>query len=201
MPRFLDFPHVRAPGVVARAASGHAVSAPCARRRWLCSGLGIATSAVLSGCASGRAGTDGDAPSLLLDLQFVASTDVNPNEHGNAAPVLVRLYELASAQPFETADYFELAGDDKAALGSSLLRQEEFVLRPAEQRRVRRKAAPGLQALGVTVAYRDLPQSIWRVCRQVQAPQTHWWSAVLPSPAFRARIELRARAVDMQRLE
>ncbi|MDE2119117.1 MAG: type VI secretion system lipoprotein TssJ [Betaproteobacteria bacterium] len=169
------------------------------RRLWLCSGVGVAASAVLSGCASGRAANaDGDAPAWMLDLQFVASADLNPNERGQAAPVLVRLYELSAPQPFESADYFELAGDDKAALGASLLRQEEFVLRPGEQRRVRRKAATGMRALGVTAAYRDLPQSAWRACRELQAPQSHWWNSVLPTPTFRARVDLRARNVAIQ---
>lgn len=175
---------------------------PCARRRRLCSSVGIAAAAMLSGCAASRTvGAEGDAPELLLDLRFVASSDLNPNERGQAAPILVRLYELAAAQPFETADYFELARDDKAALGNAMLRQEEFVLRPGEQRRVRRKAAAGLQALGVTAAYRDLPQSTWRACRQLQVPGSHWWSAVLPTPVFRARIQLLARAVEIQRLD
>lgn len=167
-----------------------------ARRRWLCSGIGVAACSVLPACASGRA-SDAAAqnPELLLDLQFVASPQLNPNEQRHAAPVLVRLYELASPDPFESVDYFALSGDDKAVLGASCLLREEWVMRPGEQRRVRRGATPGLGALGVTVAYRDLSRADWRACRRVRAPQSHWWSAVVPTPVFRARVDLQPRAV------
>jgi hypothetical protein len=46
---------------------------------------------------------------------------VNPDDKGRAAPILVRVYELKSEGTFESADYFSLNANDKAAIGSDLL--------------------------------------------------------------------------------
>jgi len=167
------------------------------RRRCLVCGAGLAAAAMLGGCASsGAAGAS--APGLLkLDLHFVAAADVNPNERGQPAPILVRVYELSSRDPFDTVDYFSLASDDKAALGASCLHVEELVLRPGEQRRLQRKATAGMAVLGVTAAYRDLPQATWRASREVPQPQAHWFDAVLPTPVLRAEVRLRARALEI----
>ncbi len=168
-----------------------------ARRLCLHSGMGLVAAGMLGACASGAAGGAPAPGALKLDLSLQAASDVNPNERGNPAPILVRLYELGSRDPFDTVDYFGLASDDKAALGASLLRVEEFVLRPGEVRRVQREAAPGMAVLGVTAAYRDLPQATWRASREVPQPRAHWFDAVLPTPVFRAEIHLRARAVEI----
>lgn len=165
-----------------------------ARRRYLCNGAGLVVSTMLGACASSGSTGSASSASLLLDLQLIASGDVNPNEHGQAAPILVRSYDLTTREPFEAADYFSLAADDKSLLGSSCLRMEEFVLRPGERRKVRRKASPGMAYLGVTAAYRALQDSIWRASCAVPQPSSHWFDAVLPTPVFRARIELHERA-------
>ena len=169
------------------------------RRRCLCAGLGLAGATLLGGCAGAGAGAPGGAApgKLMLDLRLVASDAVNPNEQGHPAPILVRIYELAARDPFDTVDYFSLASDDKAALGASCLQVEEMVLRPGEHRRLQRKAAAGMSVLGVTAAYRDLPQATWRASREVPQPQTHWFDALLPTPVFRAELRLGARAVEI----
>ncbi len=169
------------------------------RRRSLCCGLGLAGATMLGGCAAAGAGTTGgSAPgALMLDLRLVASAEVNPNEQGHPAPILVRIYELSTRDPFDTVDYFSLASDEKAALGASCLQVEELVLRPGERRRVQRKAAAGMAVLGVTAAYRDLPRTVWRASREVPQPHAHWFDAVLPTPVFRAELRLGARAVEI----
>jgi type VI secretion system protein VasD len=169
------------------------------RRRCLCTGLGLAGATMLGGCAAAGAGAAGGSTpgALMLDLWLVASAAVNPNEQGQPAPILVRVYELAARDPFDTVDYFSLASDDKAALGASFLQVEEWVLRPGERRRLQRKAAAGMAVLGVTAAYRDLPRAVWRASREVPQPRAHWFDAVLPTPVFRAEVRLGARAVEI----
>ena len=160
----------------------------------LSAGLSLAGTTMLGGCAAAGGSRPG---TLMLDLQLVASPEVNPNEQGHPAPILVRIYELATRDPFDTVDYFSLASDSKAALGASCLRVEELVLRPGERRRVQRKAAAGMAVLGVTAAYRDLPQATWRASHELEQQHAHWFDAVLPTPVFRAELRLGARAVEI----
>ena len=165
------------------------------RRRWQVRSLGGAVSGLLGGCAASGSGAP---PSLLLDLEFIASGDVNPNERGQPAPILVRLFELRSREPFDVIDYYSLASDARRALGESCLGDEEFVLRPGERRRVRRQAPPAMRVLGVTAAYRDLAQASWRASRELPPVAAHWYDALLPAPALRARIQLRERALHIE---
>lgn len=51
-----------------------------------------------------------------LDITITAAADVNPDDKGRAAPILVRLYELKSEGTFESADYFSLQTNDKALI-------------------------------------------------------------------------------------
>ncbi len=169
--------------------------APGERRRWLVCSLGGAVSGLLGACAASGGGAP---PSLLLDLEIIAAQDVNPNERGQPAPILVRLFELSARDPFDVVDYFSLASDARRALGETCLGDEELVLRPGERRRVRRKAPAGMRVLGVTAAYRDLAQAGWRASHEIAPVTPHWYDAVLPAPALRARIVLRKRALRIE---
>ena len=53
-----------------------------------------------------------------LEITITAAADVNHDDKGRAAPILVRLYELKSEGTFESADYFSLQTNDKALIGS-----------------------------------------------------------------------------------
>lgn len=179
------------------------------RRRWLRAGSAAALSALccamlpatLGGCAGASSAEPAQPARLKLELQIDAATDVNPDEHGRPAPILLRIYQLRSREPFATVDYFRLAADERAALDGTLLRQHEVVLRPGQSLRLRCSAAPAARALGVSAAYRDLPQALWRASRDLPRSDAHWWNAVLPTPVLRARIRLDARQVRIEAMD
>ena len=55
-------------------------------------------------------------PPVISEIQLtvVAGPDVNPDARKRASPVLVRIYALKSAAPFEAADFFSLFEKDTA---------------------------------------------------------------------------------------
>lgn len=133
-----------------------------------------------------------------LELVVIAEAEVNPDDKGRPAPVLVRIYELKSGAAFEAADYFTLHGNDKALIGSDMLVREEFILRPGETRAIRRKSHPDLGAIGVLAGYRDLGASDWRAVRPVEpAPEIAWYRAVLPARKLKLEIRLQARGIRL----
>ena len=133
-----------------------------------------------------------------LELAVIAEAEVNPDDKGRPAPILVRVYELKSSAAFEAADYFTLHGNDKALIGIDMLVREEFILRPGETRSIRRKSHPDLAAIGVLAGYRELGASDWRAVRQVEAaPEIAWYRAVLPARKLKLEVRLQARGIRL----
>jgi type VI secretion system protein VasD len=139
---------------------------------------------------------------IRLDLTIAASDEVNPDDKGRAAPIMVRLYELRSAAVFESADYFSLQAGDKTVLGGDLLMRDEFILRPGETRTIRRRSHPEVGAIAVLAGYRDLGTADWRAVHVVEpAPEAAWYRVAWPAPRARLRIALQGGGVQITPLE
>lgn len=137
-----------------------------------------------------------------LDITITAAADVNPDDKGRAAPILVRLYELKSEGTFESADYFSLQSNDKALIGSDLLVREEFIMKPGEVKTIRRKSHPDIEAIGVLAGYRDLPQADWRVVHKLDpAPERAWYRAVVPANKAKLQIQLQTKGIKLTPIE
>jgi len=109
-----------------------------------------------------------------VELTVVGGPTLNLNTQGRPSPVVVRIFELGAAAAFEAADYtalFEHPGD---ALKTDLLSQEEFVLRPGDIQQHNRDLQPGVQALGVAAAFRDMPQAVWHLTVPLKTGQRNF---------------------------
>ncbi len=137
-----------------------------------------------------------------LDITVSAASDVNADEKGRAAPILVRVYELKSEAVFETADYFSLQNNDKAVLGGDLLTREEFIFRPGDTKTIRRKSHPDLTVIAVLAGYRELANSDWRAVQKIApAPESVWYRVVLPANKSKLQIQLQAQGVRITATE
>ena len=138
--------------------SGLAMRRPADTYRSLMQIAVVLGSLALAGCATPP------PPPVVSELQLsvVAGADVNPDARKRASPVLVRIYALKSAAPFEAADFFSLFEKDTATLGGELVQREEFLLRPGEEKALPLKFGPEVKSIGVMVAYRDLERARWR---------------------------------------
>jgi type VI secretion system protein VasD len=162
---------------------------------WLVlSGASIA----LPGCASTPAPVIKEQTNLRL--QIAANENVNPNEWGTAAPILVRVYELKSPTAFENADFFTLQSDDRKVLVDDALVVDEFILRPGDIRDIARKSNFATTAIGVLAGYRDLGKSVWRaVYRLPVAPDAAWYRMALPGKEQKLIIQLDQRTVSISK--
>ena len=68
-----------------------------------------------------------------LNLNLIASDEVNPDLHGRPSPVVVRLFELKHPVAFENADFFSLYERGKESLAPDLVTSEELELRPGQK--------------------------------------------------------------------
>ena len=122
----------------------------------------LAIAALLAGVAGAP-----PPPPAVLTLTIVAGADQNPDPSGRAAPVAVRLFELNGTAKFERADVFALTEREQQTLGTDSQGSEEFVLRPGETRTVTRELKKGVQFVGITVLFRDIDRSRWRLMAPV----------------------------------
>ncbi|WP_260397114.1 type VI secretion system lipoprotein TssJ [Variovorax sp. KBW07] len=137
-----------------------------------------------------------------LDITITAGADVNPDDKGRAAPILVRVYELKSEGTFEAADYFSIYNNDKALIGSDLLVRDEFILRPGDVKTIRRKSHPDLAAIGIVAGYRDLAQADWRAVQKIDpAPEVAWYRSVMPANKVKLQIDLQVKGIQLTPLK
>lgn len=98
----------------------------------------------------------------MLTIQLSAGAALNPDARQRPSPLVVRVYELKSAAPFEGADFVSLNDKDAAVLGADLVKREEFVMRPGDARQIAHELAPETCCVGVMAAFRDLERARWR---------------------------------------
>lgn len=124
----------------------------------------------LTGCAALSPYSD----MTKLDLTLNGSDELNPDLNGRPSPIVLRLIELKHPVAFETADFFSLYQRPKEALSPDMVVLEELELRPGEQREMKLSVQPGSRYVGVLAAYRDLPESNWRVVIPLQERERNY---------------------------
>ncbi|EDW0318292.1 type VI secretion system lipoprotein TssJ [Salmonella enterica] len=160
----------------------------CNPTRWLCAVAMPFALLLLSGCGSSDALPD--LESQRLDLSVKASDKVNPDNQKKAAPIEIRVYELKNDAAFTTADYWSLHDNDKSVLTDDLVRRDSFILRPGEEKKLRRPLNAQTTAIGVLAGYRNLAKSVWRVTYKIpEAPEKAWYSSFVPG---KGKVQLEA---------
>ncbi|RMF19975.1 MAG: type VI secretion system lipoprotein TssJ [Gammaproteobacteria bacterium] len=129
---------------------------------------------LMTGCASWiRSDT------TKLDLRVTAGGDVNPDLSGRPSPVVVRVFELRASSVFENADFVALYEYTQDTLGVDLVKSEEWVLAPGENRRFKYALSPETNFVAVMAAYRDISSANWRYTLPVAAGERNVGQLVL----------------------
>jgi type VI secretion system protein VasD len=124
--------------------------------------------ATLAGCG----GASAPPPPTVAALTMTAAADANPDPGGAAAPVTVRIYQLASTAAFEQADFFQLYNNDQTVLGADLLGRDEVTITPGGTQQLVKELKPGVTAIGVVAAFRDIQHANWRATAAPPANKT-----------------------------
>lgn len=156
----------------------------------------ILASMALAACGSLSPSPPGQRETTELELFIEASDRLNPDPQGRAAPILLRIYELKSADVFQEADFFALYLRDRATLTGDVLMVDQFILRPGQVQVLHRHSNPESRYIGVVAGYRDLPNSTWRALyRLPSTPELKWYSALTPGSTSSLRIDLQPNSV------
>jgi type VI secretion system protein VasD len=126
--------------------------------------LGAAT---LAGCAPPP-----PPPPTVINLTLAASSDVNPSAAGQAAPVAVRVYQLASQSAFMGAEFFQIFSQDQATLGADLVKRDDAIIAPGASKTMSLTPEDRVKAIGVFAAYRAYQGVVWRLAVPVTPHKT-----------------------------
>ena len=108
----------------------------------------------------------------VVDLTVSAGPEVNPNNLGKAAPIVVRVYQLVSPSRFDKADFFQLFNQDQDFLNTDLVTRDDFLLKPGETKTMTLTPSDPVKVLGVLATYRDFQHATWRTTLPVPLHQT-----------------------------
>jgi len=128
---------------------------PLNRRSCLLGSLALA--ATLGACSTQR-----EPKTSGIKFLIEADSLVNPNEKGEASPVVVRVYELKSVTAFMQASFFDLLDNDTQKLGADLVAKREFELKPGAREEFERETPIETKSIGVVAWFRNLDQADWR---------------------------------------
>ncbi|MBG7009429.1 type VI secretion system lipoprotein TssJ [Pseudomonas aeruginosa] len=135
---------------------------------------------LLAACSS----SPPETPPTRVVIWLHAAPNLNPSAAGQAAPLRLRLYELKKDTAFGRADYFALTDHAPSTLGGDLVEQDEFLLRPGEERRIERTLDEQTRQLGFVAAYRDLDRATWRQVLDIPGQRTSHLDVTLGAQAI-----------------
>lgn len=131
-----------------------------------------------------------------LDLTLTGGHELNPDVHGRASPLVMRLLELKNPAAFENADFFSLYERGKDILAQDLIAIEELELLPGQTQKLQLTVNNDSRYIGVLAAYRDLPETQWRYVVTVRAEEVTTVNLYLDQNGIRDTTAELAKAGD-----
>lgn len=97
-----------------------------------------------------------------MDVKMSSTANLNLNEDAEPLTAVVRVYQLARAETFESASFDELWQNDLTTIGDAALVKEEFVMNPAETREFQLKPHPDARYIAVMAGFREKQGDTWK---------------------------------------
>src|SRR6185369_15571603 len=97
-----------------------------------------------------------------VTLNIYAADNINPNEKGNARPVVVRLYQLKNDVKMENATYDEILLKDKDTLADDLMKVDEFSVFPNDLVQVKFERMKEATVLAGVALFRSPKGNSWK---------------------------------------
>ncbi|HET7868461.1 MAG TPA: type VI secretion system lipoprotein TssJ [Burkholderiaceae bacterium] len=97
-----------------------------------------------------------------VSARITAAPGLNADTRKRPSPLVLRVYELAGRNAFDTSDFVSLYERDKDTLAADLVTRDELVLQPGEVREWKKTLAPQTRFIAVIGAYREIERANWR---------------------------------------
>ena len=97
-----------------------------------------------------------------LVVKVTAMDDVNPDLQGRPSPIVLHIFELSSAESFNSLDYLGLTSNSGMALGADRLNGNQTVIAPGGFKALELQLDERTSAIGLVAGYRDIDNATWR---------------------------------------
>jgi type VI secretion system protein VasD len=111
-------------------------------------------------------------PPVKLTLQLESGPALNPDGENRASPLVIRIYQLASIDKFNTSDFFALYDNDQTLLGNAVQYRQEMELKPSTDKSLTLDVKPDTRYFAVFAAFRDLDNAQWRAVLPLASDQS-----------------------------
>ncbi|HVK99272.1 MAG TPA: type VI secretion system lipoprotein TssJ [Dongiaceae bacterium] len=106
---------------------------------------------VLTACGTTRKALDLETTATLT---ITATTDVNPNSDGRAAPIVIQILKLRDERQFKQEDFLSLFQDAKGRLANDYIEMTRLKeLAPGETRVEKLNLSPDVKFIGILGEY------------------------------------------------
>ncbi|EKO3564622.1 type VI secretion system lipoprotein TssJ [Vibrio metschnikovii] len=95
-------------------------------------------------------------------VEVIAGDNINPDMNGRPSPVVIHIFELTSDTLFKNQGFFSLYENSDESLGPDMISKTEMSLSPGQSELYRSSMKPGVEYIGVIVAFRDIENANWR---------------------------------------
>lgn len=107
------------------------------------------------------------------EVNFNAANYLNPDVTGQAAPLVLTVYQLKFPNRFRQAAYNQIADDAANLLGSNLIDKQTFEIRPQQHNSISLDLTDETNYLGFVADYRDINTANWRTIIETPKKTTH----------------------------
>ncbi len=114
---------------------------------------------LLAGCA---APPPPPPPPTMVNISVKAGPDINPDSSGQGAPLVLRVYQLASGAGFGNAEFFALYKSDAATLGADIVHRDDLALNPGDTKTLALSPTDQAKTIGFFAGVRDFNGVTWR---------------------------------------
>jgi type VI secretion system protein VasD len=136
------------------------------------SAIFLASALLLSGCGAWQAVSDTSVDAYdavfhsrvkVLNVDFDARSEVNPDDAGRSTSVAVRVYQLKDRKLFDGASYAGLVANDKALLAQDLQAITATVVNPGASASLSDPMKKGTEYIGIAAFFRHPGKdSVWK---------------------------------------
>ena len=127
---------------------------------------------------------------------MTASPRLNPGEHGESLPTLVRVYQLKDTTKLVEASIDQILDGDRALLGEDIVSMQELTLYPGERNAPVMVRGEAATSLAVVAMFRRPVGPSWRAIRKLPAPDPQHCHGTVATPAALAAAQLKFTLED-----
>ncbi len=125
----------------------------------------VITCLILTGCQTPNG--------IKTALNVNTAAYLNPDINGNAAPLMISVFELKTPVQFEQANYQQLSSNSAQTLGTALIDKQYYEIQPGMSQHINQYITTNTRYIGIIASYRNIDQASWRKVLTVPQSSSH----------------------------